>query len=477
MSGGVVFSRKRCSAGFIGKLRNMPPSALIWAWQALCLLDTATPPASAQEALEGVLSSVPESERRDRNLTAEYFYGALRQEIRVQWLLGRLLPQPEKLPLPLLRLLLIASYGLLFLERVPAYAVLSTTVDAVRRVYGQGMGRLANGVLRSLQRWGTSVQEAALYVERGEAADSPAARARFFSLPESVYLLWDHAYGRDIAERLAYRSQTRPVPAVRVHAGRSQAERLRQALLNAGGEDRKPVAVGAWGVGFPGGMPVSVGEERLADLMAAGRISSQSAGSQYIMSALWSRARLGEGPLWDACCGYGGKAALAAEQGARIGLCSDASWSRLRQFPQHFHRLHLPEPPVILADARHPPVRQWQGNILADVPCSGLGVLARRPDIRRHTDRMPHFPQAQYSIALALSRCLLPGRCLVYMTCTLHPAENEQIVQRLEATGLRCLEQVRTPHDHPFLEGMFGAVLQKTEKALPRREKAPPGKS
>ena len=450
-------------SSFSGKLRKAPPSALIWAWRALVLLDAAPPPSSAQEALESVLSTVREAEQRDRNLASEYFYGALRQEIRVRWLLDRLLPQPEKLPLPLLRLLGIASYALLFLERVPAYAILSTAVDAARCVYGPGLGKLVNGVLRSLQRWGVSVQEAAFYVEQGEAADSPAARARFFSLPEAVYTLWERAYGRAVAECLAYRSQARPVAAVRVHAGRSQAARLRQDLLTADGKgERKPVAVGAWGVAFPGGLPVAAGGESLAELMAAGRLSSQSAGSQYVMSALWSGADLGGEPLWDACCGYGGKAALAAEQGAPLHLCSDASWLRLRQFPQHFQRLHLMIPPLALADARRPPVRQWRGNILADVPCSGLGVLARRPDIRRHTERIGHFPQVQYGIALALAQRLLPGRCLVYVTCTLHPEENERMVERLEAMGLRCLEQVRTPHGHPFLEGMFGAVLRKT---------------
>ncbi len=461
MSDGAAFSRERKTATISGKLRKASPSALVWAWQALSLLDGASAPSSAQEALESVLAALPTAERRDRNLTAEYFYGALRQEIRLQWLLRRLLPRPENLPLPLRRLLLVAAYGMLFLERVPAYAVLSTAVDAARRVYGPGLGKLVNGVLRSLQRWGTAVHEADFYVAQGEAADSPAARARFFALPELVYRMWERAYGRETAEQLACRSQARPVAAFRIHAGRPQAARLRRELLNAGDGERRPVAVGAWGVAFPGGLPTPESGEKLALLMEEGRLSSQSAGSQWLMSALWDRAGMGEGPLWDACCGYGGKAALAAEQGARVGLCSDASWARLRQLPGHFRRLRLEIPPAALADGRRPPVRRWPGCILADVPCSGLGVLARRPDIRRHTKRMADFPQLQYDIALALAGRLLPGRCLVYMTCTLHPAENEHVVRRLEAAGLRCLEQMQTPHDHPFMEGMFGAILQK----------------
>ncbi len=298
--------RTRKTAVISGKLRKAPPSALVWAWQALHLLDGVTAPSSAQEALESVLSTLPEAERRDRNLTAEYFYGALRQEIRLQWLLRRLLPQPEKLPLPLRRLLLVAAYGMVFLERVPAYAVLSTAVSAAQCVYGAGLGRLVNGVLLSLQRWGTSVHEASFYVEQGEAADSPAARARFFSLPESVYVLWERTYGRDVAEKLAFRSQARPVAAFRVHAARPQAERLREQLLHADAQASDALAVGTWGVAFPGGAPVAAGEESLAALMAEGRLSSQSAGSQWLMDALWRTAGLGEAPLWDACCGYGG---------------------------------------------------------------------------------------------------------------------------------------------------------------------------
>lgn len=461
MSDGAVFLRERKTATVSGKLRKAPPSALIWAWQALSLLDAASAPSSAQEALESVLAELPEADRRDRNLSAEYFYGALRQEIRLEWILGRLLPQPEKLPRPLRRLLLTAAYGMVFLERVPAYAVLSLAVDAARRVYGPGLGKLVNGVLRSLQRLGNAVLEEAFYVKQGETMDSPAARARFLSLPLEIYALWRQAYGEETAEALARRSGARPVPAFRVHAGRAQAEELRKELLAAARNERQPLAVGAWGVAFPGGVPGSIRDGTLAELMEQGRLSSQSAGSQWMMESLWRAGRLGDFPLWDACSGYGGKAALAAEQGASVGLCTDVSWQRLRRFPQHFQRLQLPVPPLALADGRRPPLRLWEGNILADVPCSGLGVLARRPDIRRHVARMAAFPQLQYDIALALSRRLLPGRCLVYMTCTLNPEENENVTRRLEAEGLRCLEQMQTPHDHPFMEGMFGAVLQK----------------
>lgn len=451
--------QKRNTATIPGKIRKAAPSALVWAWQALVLLDGASGPASAQEALEGRLAALPEAERRDKNLTAEYFYGALRQEIRLTWILGRVLPEPKKLPLPLRRLLLVAVYGILLLERVPAYAVLSTAVDAARCAYGPGLAKLTNGVLRSVQRLEASVQETDFYRQAGETADCPAVRARFLSLPKEIYAIWEQAYGRETAEKLALRSLARPVPAFRIHAGRPQAAELRQKLMHAG--ETAPLAVGDWGIAFPGGLPSLEHGKGLTSLMDDGRLSSQSAGSQWLMAALWKEAAFGEIPLWDACCGYGGKSALVAEQGGLPAFCTDASWQRLHGLPQHFHRLHLSVPSLALADGRHPPVRQWPGNILADVPCSGLGVLARRPDIRRHVKRIQEFPQLQYDLALALSQRLLPGRCLIYMTCTLRPEENEKVVQRLEAAGLRCLAQQQTPHDHLFMEGMFGAVLQK----------------
>ena len=227
-----------------------------------------------------------------------------------------------------------------------------------------------------------------------------------------------------------------------------------------------PQAVGRWGVAFaPGQTPAAVQGEALARLLEQGALSQQAAASQEVMAALGLEDWLGRGwPVWDACAGYGGKSVQLLEQGGDVRLCTDRSFSRLRQVPGHCRRLGLALPHLALADASRPPVARWQGGIIADVPCSGLGVLARRPDLRRRPwTALAEHADLQRAILKALAARLEPGAELAYITCTLHPLENEQAVDWLlaEDSGLERLVQWQTPHDHPWLEGMFAARLRR----------------
>ena len=102
--------------------------------------------------------------------------------------------------------------------------------------------------------------------------------------------------------------------------------------------------------------------------------------------------------------------------------------------------------------------------MLVDAPCSGLGVLARRPDIRRRPQQQAvEHEQVQHNILERLAGLLQPGCELAYITCTLRVQENEKQIERLmrDHSGLRLCKQWQTPNDHPWLEGMFGALLRK----------------
>ena len=90
--------------------------------------------------------------RQEAALTTELVYGYLRSEIRISWLLSQFMKAPEKLPASMKLMIGIAAYELLYLDRIPAHASVSAAVDAVRSRFGQGLSRVANGVLRSLIR-------------------------------------------------------------------------------------------------------------------------------------------------------------------------------------------------------------------------------------------------------------------------------------------------------------------------------------
>lgn len=396
------------------RLRQLPPAAPALALRALCLLDSAfSAGCTIQAALQQVLEDTARRQEgglaeRDRHLAAELAYGTLRMENRLAFVLGKVLRQPLKLPLPLRRLLAVAAYGLLFLDRLPAHAVLHTAVDLARQLYGPGLARVVNGSLRSVQRLGDAVRTPDFYA-------GPADEETFFA--------------EDAAAARKLRSLALP-----------EAE-LRLARFHA------------------------VQDEALARLLEQGALSQQAAASQEVMAALGLEDWLGRGwPVWDACAGYGGKSVQLLEQGGDVRLCTDRSFSRLRQVPGHCRRLGLALPHLALADASRPPVVRWQGGIIADVPCSGLGVLARRPDLRRRPrTALAEHADLQRAILKALAARLEPGAELAYITCTLHPLENEQAVDWLlaEDSGLERLVQWQTPHDHPWLEGMFAARLRR----------------
>lgn len=452
--------RKQPSRGGASKRRAADGRAA--AVRALELMDAGMP---AQAAVESVLSAstLPARERR---LAAELAYGCARERIRCDTIFRRLLRDPGRLPRPMLHCLAIAVHSLLFQTRIPPHAAISEAVERVSGLYGLRLARVANGVLRSLQRLGSAPQEPEWYAEAGDAPEERAWRAacRFWSLPGSIADLWRDAYGEEVALPLMRRSFARPWTGIRINARHPQARELRCALLAATPEaQREPV--GPWGVAFaPGALPEEALGEPLQQWRAAGALDFQSAGSQVVVAELglfaWQK------PVWDACAGVGGKSRALLEAGVPVRLATDTSATRLCRLPGS-PLASASAVAVALADATQPPVRRWDGHILVDAPCSGLGVLGRRPDIRfpgrRSKTVLRAYPETQGRILQALSRRLGPGRELAYLTCTLNPQENEGVVQSLlaEDKGLELLRSWTTPMEHPWLEGMFGALLRR----------------
>lgn len=464
------------NASFLRSLRKLPCNARTLALQALLRVDAGQ---SAQQALAEALdqraffadcsqaahSPAPAGATRpltqhqsadlpsqERHLCSELVYGCLRAEIRIACVLGKVLPRPQALPRPMLHILALAVYALLFQVRVPAHAAVHTAVEQVRTLFGSALARVANAALRSVQRLGESPLHPAFY-----GKEHWAARACYYSVPLWLAKLWRVAYGEDAALALMQRSFERPWTALRINALHAAADDLRTALLALPGA----CAAGSWGVAFmPGALPEWLLERNLSHWQNEGALSSQSAGSQIILEALgltgWRE------PVWDACAGYGGKSAALMERGVPVAFCTDRAFSRLRFLPQLCRRLRLPVPATVLADGTRPPLTRWPGHILVDAPCSGLGVLARRPDIRRRgQEHLAQLEALQAHLLFRLADLLDSGRELAYITCTLNPAENEKVVERLlrERADLRLLRQWQTSHAHPWLEGMYGAVL------------------
>ncbi len=409
-------------------------------------------PVDAQAALDGRIAALGLS-ARDAALATELTYGALRLKGRLDAVLDHFLRAPGKLPHKARLILVLASHELLHLDRVPAYASVSWAVEAVKSGFGLGLSRLANGVLRSIERLGQGALEPDFYRQgsRGEAD----FLSRYYSCPRWIVDLWRREMGDEACLALLKAQAAPPAVGLRVNAARPGATELREALAS----DPACILARDWALAFtPGSRPAD------EDSLAKGLVSRQSAASQLALADLEPASW--PAPIWDCCCGRGGKALSLAEKGLGPVWASDTSFQRLRQLPGEARRLGLPALPVFQARADAiAPLASPPGTVLIDAPCSGLGVLSRRPDSKwkRKPADLPGLAALQAAILEQAFAALRPGGRLAYITCTLNRAENEERIEALLRghADTELLHSSRSPLDWPLGEFFSQALVGK----------------
>ena len=418
---------------------------------------------TVQQAVDDALNDGSRLSRQDASLCTELAYGSLRHELRLQWLLNRHLDRPDKLPHLVRMILLVAAYELSYLDRIPAHATVNWAVQATRDGVGVGLSRLVNAVLRTIDRLGDAARRDDWYT--AQIADPYERLSVVRSIPLWIARLWLDAYGPDMAEALAAASGATPWPAVRLNMSREGWEDLRNGLLDGSqggtaGDDQSPrLPVGISGVMFPPG----AWPDTLPALLRSGAASWQGSGTQEILLAL--HARTWKGPIWDACAGRGGKTCALLEMGLDVRLASDPHNARLTSLRQELDRLGLPHPEMRQGVAQDLHADFSARTILLDVPCSGLGTLARRPDVRLHRtpEQVRELVLEQACIVSAAWEQLAPGGRLVYMTCTSNPAENEEQIKRLLHNRRDARLELEAPvqANAHGADIMYGALVRK----------------
>ncbi len=405
-----------------------------------------------QFALDDALSKYP-LEQNESALCTELVYGYTRYCLRIEFILDTLLKNRKGLPHVLQYTLGISTYSLLFLTRIPHYATVNWAVDFTKKNFGQGLAKLCNGVLRSLLR----LEDAPLHVEFYKNIYD------FYSVPSWLYDLWQNAYGHENTIKLLARSLQRPRTSFRLNKLHTNYAELDDFF--SGHNFFEPIGFNGF-VFRATNSPKDVTQVNFNDLHEQGAISWQSVGSQEILSQCFEAVpSLKEELWWDACAGQGGKTFALMEQGIRVGLASDISMQRLMQLKRTASRLKLSPPPLALMSAECAALNQWRGSILLDVPCSGLGTLAKRPDIRlnRSENDIRYMLKLQHDICKKTWTFLRKDSFLIYMTCTLSPSENDGQVSAFLKNNSdgKLLFSWQTAHDHSCCEGMYVAVIQK----------------
>jgi len=359
----------------------------------------------------------------DAALATELTLGTLRHRAEVDWVLSQFTRTPlEKLPSRIRAVLRMGAYQLMFLDRIPPWAACAQSVELTKRVGHAGTARLVNAVLRRI---------AASPVALPRDEDTPDGIALRYSHPLWLVRRWVERFGVEETRALCRANNSRPPAAIRLNTLRGGLEAA-AAALRAGGVRTAPSAL------LPEGARIVESDPQARrSAYAAGWFVPQDEGSMLVARLLDPRP--GD-TIIDACAGSGGKtthlAALMANRG-RIVAC-DVLPAKLAAIDRQCSRLGVTIVEPRRADARRLAEAAPGGadGVLVDAPCSGLGVIRRRPEIkwRLSADQLPALALRQGEILGGAAAAVRPGGRLVFAVCTIEPEEGPAVAARFRCS-------------------------------------------
>jgi 16S rRNA (cytosine967-C5)-methyltransferase len=322
-------------------------------------------------------------DERDRALAQRIAYGTVQRVRTLDHGIETLGRRPvRKLDPPVLAALRIGAYQLAYLDSIPTHAAVNESVELVRRARMERAVPFTNAVLRRLSE--------GLRVLVDSLPEGPLKH----SYPDWIAEVWERDLGSEEALALM-RAQNDP-PETAVRAVRGEVD------------------------GKPTDVPGIVRVERVdAEALAKGRIWPQSRGSA--LAGLAVGAREGERTL-DLCAAPGGKATQLAGEVVAV----EKHPGRARELEENVARLGATNVRVVCADGLDlPPELSGFDRALVDAPCSGLGVLNQRPDLRWRAEPLPDL---QLALLRAAAERVRPGGTVVFAVCTINADENEAVV-------------------------------------------------
>ena len=343
--------------------------------------------------------------------------------------------------------------------RVPTHAAISATVDLAALEVGERVSGVVNAVLRKVAQhdW-----EAWLDLLT-EGLDDVERLALGTHHPRWIVEAWAQVLPADELEAALAADNVAPMPHLVVRPGLAARSEL-------GGEPARWSPYGAYAAGDPGQVAA----------VAEGRAGVQDEGSQLVALAL-SRVEGPSGWWLDLCAGPGGKSALLAglarEQGSRL-VAAELQEHRARLVAGNLRAYPEPKPVCLVTDGLRPAWAEASfTKVLADVPCTGLGALRRRPESRwrRSPADLPGLVALQRGLLASAILATAPGGVIAYVTCSPHPDETASVVAG--STGVEVLRAADYlpevpdcasgdfvqlwPHRHGT-DAMFLALLRRT---------------
>lgn len=354
----------------------------------------------------------------DRGLASRLLYGVTERRLTLDYLLNKTASTPVKKMHPAVReILRVGVYQLVYLDKIPAFSAIHEAVEQTRRFGVPRLSGFVNGVLRQVERQWADLLAALPETDKGLETRH--------SLPRGWIRLWREAYGEDTLGGLLSSIGQPPPTYIRVNTCATDTATL-TGRLEAEGMTCTPVE------GLPDALCVFPASSlrRLPEALST-HFYIQDIASQWCCLALG--AQPGE-RVADVCAAPGGKTMTVAQYMGDAGtvFAGDIHGHKCRALAERVKRFGFSSIEVRQRDASMPPEESLCGTfdrVVCDAPCSGMGVIRRKPEIRyKQPEEFAGLPSLQLEILTQAAKLVRPGGVLQYSTCTLHPEENEQVV-------------------------------------------------
>ena len=358
---------------------------------------------------------------RDAAFATALFYGVLERMLTLDHCIAGFSKTPvEKLTPQVREILRVSLYQILYMDSVPDSAAVNEAVNLTRVFCKESAGGFVNGVLRAFLRSGKRVPRMA-----GSRADQLSIQ---YSCPAWLVQLWLDSYGEENTEGILKTSLGRPPVYIRVNTLKTTADALSVQLEEEGAvvrrDEMEENCLRVSGTGDVTALPA----------FQEGLFHVQDKSSQLCVKALDARPGM---RVLDICAAPGGKSFTAAQwmHGEGELLAMDLYRARAALVAEGAQRLDIGCIAAKEGDAsRYNSKLGLFDRVLCDAPCSGLGIIRRKPEIKyKNPEELGEIPQLQYNILSNSANYVKKGGILLYSTCTLNPGENEGVVERFLA--------------------------------------------
>jgi len=374
---------------------------------------------------------------QDKALLYEIVHGVIRWMGRLDWILSGFYKGQFSKAIPILKnALRVALYQIMFLDKVPEYAAVNEAVEFVKKLQGQKPADITNAILRNILK----SKEGLRYPDPKQ--DEIGYLSTFYSHPTWLIKRWLPRFGREATEALLAANNERPVLTLRVNTKKVSLPEFETLLAAVNLKFLK-------GKYFPEFLKLTnLSNITQWQYFTEGYFNIQDESTSFACRLLNPKSNM---RVLDLCAAPGGKSAYLANLMEDCGeiIALDKFDARLQMVEKSLKRLAITSVKTTAVDAMEYKSENLFDAILADVPCSGMGTLCKKPDIKWKKDLQDirKIAEIQFKLLTKASTLVKIGGAIVYSTCTIEPEENFDIVLKfLEANQNFSLEKA-----HPFV--------------------------